>query len=335
VYEIKVFQGTTPEPNPSNSFYTRFLGAYFIFARLLRRNNPDSFVTNPFYQFNVVATDAAGNATAKAVQINVSNVINGTPGANTIYGTSYREIINGLGDNDFISGGAGTDTLNGGAGDDFYIVTNSSTVINENPGEGANDAVYATVNYTLSNNIETLYLVGSGTSITGTGNSGVNNIIGYGTTSYVINGDDNLYGDLGSDTINGGNGKDYISGGAGTDSLSGGADDDFYIINNSSSVIINEAANEGEDVVYATVSYTISDNIERLYLVNSTTAITGTGSIDNNIIIGYGAANFTINGGGGNDTLLGDTGNDTINGDANNDYLSGGVGNNSLIEEDR
>ena len=49
----------------------------------------------------------------------------------------------------------------GGAGNDTYFVDNAMDAVVENPGEGT-DAVFASVNYTLTANVEALVLEGAG-----------------------------------------------------------------------------------------------------------------------------------------------------------------------------
>jgi Ca2+-binding RTX toxin-like protein len=58
--------------------------------------------------------------------------------------------------------------LVGGEGNDTYIIDNSNDVIVEDGSN--NDIVKSYVSYTLSNNLENLYLIGLG-NLTGTGNS--------------------------------------------------------------------------------------------------------------------------------------------------------------------
>jgi trimeric autotransporter adhesin len=69
----------------------------------------------------------------------------GSSQANTIYGNAGNNLINGAG---------GADTMLGGAGNDTYFVDNVGDGVVENPGEGS-DAVFATVTYALSANVET------------------------------------------------------------------------------------------------------------------------------------------------------------------------------------
>src|SRR5262249_18114285 len=92
-----------------------------------------------------------------------------------------------------------------------------TTTIVENPGEGF-DAVYATVSFTLPDNVEALYLYGSG--LTGVGNNQGDSLFGDGTYATKLTGGaggDYIVGGSGNDTIAGGGGDDAIYGGSGTD----------------------------------------------------------------------------------------------------------------------
>ena len=64
----------------------------------------------------------------------------------------------------------------------------------------------------------------------------------------------------------------------------------------------------GRDTINASVSYTLSANVENLTLTG-TAAINGTGNALDNVITGN-AGNNTLNGGSGTDTLIGGAGND-------------------------
>ena len=116
----------------------------------------------------------------------------GNAQANTLYGNTGNNLLNG---------GAGADTMLGGAGNDTYFVDNVGDIVFENPNEGT-DAVFSTVNYTLTANVETLVLQGTG-NLSGTGNA-LNNTI---------------HGNDGNNTLNGGAGSDVLVGHAGNDTF--------------------------------------------------------------------------------------------------------------------
>ena len=119
-----------------------------------------------------------------------------------------------------------------------------------------------------------------------------------------IDSDDTLFGTSGNDTLNGG---------IGVDSMSAGTGDDVYYVDNPGDVVI-EQTNQGRDVIYATVSYTLAagTSVEALSTdsIAGTDAINFTGNSFNNEIYGNNGANI-LNGGGGGDYLVGWGGDDT------------------------
>ena len=115
-----------------------------------------------------------------------------TAGANTLYGNAGNNLLNGEG---------GADVMVGGAGNDIYFVDNIGDIVFENLNEGT-DAVFSTINYTLTANVETLVLQGAG-NLSGTGNAL----------------DNKLFGNSGDNTLNGGAGADMLTGNAGNDTF--------------------------------------------------------------------------------------------------------------------
>lgn len=254
----------------------------------------------------------------------------GSANVNGTGNTASNTITGNSGNNTLDPGSAGTDVLVGGAGDDTYIVTRSSGItITENSGEGS-DTVNASVTYTLGSNVENLLLTGSG-AINGTGNTD-NNI---------------LTGNSGNNTLTGSGGNDTLDpGSAGTDSLLGGQGDDTYVVNRSTGITITENSSQGIDAVNASVTATLGNNIELLFLQGSG-AINGTGNTLNNLLRGNSGNNTLagstgvdiLEGGGATDTLSdsggitllnGGAGTDTLTSGATNDLLIGGTGNDAL-----
>jgi len=231
-----------------------------------------------------------------------SNSINGT-------GNSLDNNITGNTANNTLDGGTGADTLTGGAGDDTYVVDNASDTVVENADEGI-DLVESSVDYTLTDNVENLTLTYQGV-INGTGNA-IDNV------------------------ITGADGNNVLDGGAGADTLIGGAGGDTYIVDNVGDVVVEDLLS-GNDRVNSSVTYTLSDNVENLYLTGSD-AIDGTGNAIGNILQGNAEANRlsgnegqdSLSGGAGDDQLYAGTGNDLLNGDAGDDYLDGGDGTDTL-----
>ncbi|MET0527859.1 MAG: carbohydrate-binding domain-containing protein, partial [Microvirga sp.] len=148
------------------------------------------------------------------------DTLNGAGGSDTLVGGDGADSLTGGAGDDLLNGGAGIDTLIGGGGDDKYVVDNVGDVVTELANEGI-DTVETSVTYTLGTNVENLTLTGS-TDLNGTGNALNNQIIG----------------NTGSNLLSSGAGNDTLDGGANSsgkvDTLAGGANDDVYIVRNSS-----------------------------------------------------------------------------------------------------
>ncbi|MGZ8954106.1 MAG: calcium-binding protein, partial [Methylovulum sp.] len=117
------------------------------------------------------------------------------------------------------------------------------------------------------------------------GNNVANNMAGF-------DGDDTLYGFGGNDALFGVNGVDTMFGGAG----------DYYEVDNINDITV-EWSNDGNDEVHSTVSYVLSDNVERL--------------------TADGAANISVTGNSLGNGLWGNSGNNIMIGLTGNDYLVG------------
>ncbi|KYC36852.1 hypothetical protein WA1_45155 [Scytonema hofmannii PCC 7110] len=268
--------------------------------------------------------------------------ITGTIGNDVLYGGAGNDTLNGGAGNDALSGGAGDDTiygeagidyLNGGAGndkliggdgDDTYFVDVAGDTVEETS-TGGRDTVGAYINYTLGDNVENLYLLG--TALEGKGNSANNTIIGNISNNILSGGDgsDLLDGGAGNDTLDGGAGNDTLKGGVGVDTLIGGDGNDIYYVDAED---IIQPDTGGIDTVFASMTFTLSADLEHLTLLGSS-AINGVGNATNNSITGN-SANNELSGGDGNDILNGGVGSDSLKGEVGNDNLIGGDGDDTL-----
>ncbi|KQM93102.1 hypothetical protein ASE70_14625 [Sphingomonas sp. Leaf22] len=145
---------------------------------------------------------------------------------NVIIGNAVANVLNGGWGDDVLDGLGGADRLIGGTGNDTYYVDNVGDETVEAYKAG-NDTVIATIDWTLTANVENLTL--SGGARRGTGNSSDNKLIANdaGNSLYGLKGDDILTGGAGKDWLEGGEGEDRLSGGAGDDILIGGTNRDW------------------------------------------------------------------------------------------------------------
>ena len=147
----------------------------------------------------------------------------------------------------------------------------------------------------------------SGYHVTAPGSDGLGAITEYGgqndDTLFAGSRPAHLYGLDGNDTLVGGVGQDYLAGGAG---------DDIYVVNEAQDRVI-EAAGEGRDTVFSTVSYSLPADAEieilTAYDPNGTAPINLTGNSFGQEIFGNAGANV-LDGGAGNDVLIGGAGTD-------------------------
>jgi serralysin len=239
-----------------------------------------------------------------------------------LIGTDKDNVLDGLGGSDTVSyesatavitvdlssksaqatGGSGKDTLlnienlNGSNFNDIITVSTANNIIN---GGGGVD----TVSYAGSAAVE-VSLVTS--DIQNTGGSGRDILINI----------ENLIGSKSNDILIGNTGDNLLNGGAGIDTLTGGDGNDIYIVDNSLDVVIEKNSQLTQiDTVQSNVSFTLSDNVENLQLLDTKkVSINGTGNSLNNSLTGNAASN-TLIGGSGNDTLNGGDGKDTLQGD--------------------
>ena len=225
----------------------------------------------------------------------------GGTGSDSIFGGTGNDTLDGSSGNDYLDGGAGVDIMSGGPGNDTYIVDNSGDVVLEviAGGTGGKDLILTSVSLVAPDNVEYLQAV-AGSAIDLTGNL-LDNILTGNEKNNI------LLGGTGLDTLIGGLGNDTLNGGAGIDKMSGGAGDDIYYVDSKSDTVV-ELANEGRDTVKASTSYTLSSNVEDLFLLDGGNYSAAGNSLNNHI---YGNSGDNILAGGlGVDTLEGGFGND-------------------------
>ena len=138
-----------------------------------------------------------------------------------------------------------------------------------------------------------------------------------------------LTGTAVSDTLTGKSGNDMLNGLAGADTMAGGYGNDTYYIDNAGDRV-TELANQGDDRVFSSITYTLTANVENLALTGSG-KIDGTGNALSNNLIGNANAN-TLSGGDGDDTLDGGAGGDTLIGGNGNDTYAVDSGADKITE---
>ena len=130
---------------------------------------------------------------------------------NAIIGNARDNTLRGEDGNDQLDGRGGADEMHGGRDDDTYVFDNAGDEAIEDQNEGT-DTVYSSVDTTLANNVEKLFLVafpdilGDGPGVgahDGTGNNLANEIVG----NFFAN---VLDGRRGSDTLTGGGRRRHV-----------------------------------------------------------------------------------------------------------------------------
>jgi len=293
-----------------------------------------------------------------------ANVLTGGDGDDRLFGGDGADVLESYKGDDLLDGGKGRDVMRGGEGDDVYIVDHRRDTVIENDLDGQ-DQVRATVSFTLPQAVEALALLGkanlrgAGNELANfiRGNSGDNTLAGLFGDDRIEggggddtlfggegadrlsggvgrdrldggDGDDQIFGGRGSDALHGGAGADLLDGGAGRDEMVGGAGDDTYVIDRSGERVF-EAPGAGWDLVRASVSFRLPENVEGLQLLGGED-LDGWGNGGDNRLTGNGGGN-TLRGLGGFDELHGKGGADRLIGGAGDDRMYGGSGRDRLV----
>lgn len=253
----------------------------------------------------------------------------GREGSDYLDGGDGADALKGGAGDDTLVGGAGADVLTGGGGsDDYWIDSLSDFAIEVGGGDAGVDRVFSSVDWTLGDGFEMLYL--SGAAARGVGNDLDNTIVGTSNADRIVGGggDDSLHGDAASDVLVGGDGDDLLDGGSINDRMIGGAGDDIYIVDYLGRLLdpddddtVVERAGEGVDTVLLKVGirdYTLGRNVENLDAGYQVRPFEGTGNGLNNVLTG---SNWTdkLYGLGGDDILAGGYGDDRLAGGAGSD----------------
>jgi Ca2+-binding RTX toxin-like protein len=153
---------------------------------------------DPAPGYTIGAASIAGQATGGGGNDKLFDVEN-------VRGSAFNDLLIGSRGANVLNGQAGADRMIGGDGNDAYYVDNASDLVTETNADviGGVDAIYASVSYALSTNVETLR-VNATTDINATGN-GIGNLIVGGAGNNVLNGMG------GNDTLTGGAGQDRFA----------------------------------------------------------------------------------------------------------------------------
>ena len=301
--------------------------------------------------------------------LNGDDALNGGAGNDTLNGGNGLDSLLGGAGNDSLDGGTGADAMEGGIGNDIYVVDDAADMVTELltiAQLGGIDTVKSSLlDYTLTNQVENLTLIGLATdNISGTGNTLNNIIIGDG-------GNNKLSGLNGNDSLTDGLGNDTLIGGLGNDTMNGGAGQDVFVFDTALNALTNKDTILGFNVVddqiqldatiFSAIGATLDANefrsgagittaatVDQHIIFNSTTGalyydadgvgvqaatqfatLTGTvGTLTNNdfLLTNANLTGLALTGTIGSDTLIGGAGNDIISGGSGEDILIGELG---------
>jgi len=238
------------------------------------------------------------------------NSLNGLAGNDELIGADGRDVLVGGDGDDVLDGGTGSNILDGGTGLDVARYSGASvdyTVYFETDGLLH---VFDNQTFDVLTNIESIFFSSDGVLLSVSDISPLGTILD--DEILGSNRSDILYGLDGEDVLFGDDGGDVLDGGFGSDQMFGGEGDDVYYVDNFDDLVV-ENLDEGFDFVNSSISYSLGDNVEGLYLWSDDFAINGNGNELENSIYGDNFGNV-LRGLGGNDYLEGAGGDDLIDG---------------------
>ncbi|WP_269471947.1 hypothetical protein [Asticcacaulis excentricus] len=246
--------------------------------------------------------DAAGDTYTGIERLRGSafnDILGGDHQSNSIYGGDGNDYLYGYEEGDSLYGGDGDDILEGGAGSDGI-----------DGGAGYDIASYrnATKGIIINTNVPDLLNTNAGEAL-GDRMSNIEAVWGSDFADTIVHAFGAIYGFGGDDRLTAYSGDEYIDGGTGADTLIGGAGNDTYVVDNVGDVVIEADLQGANDLVLASINYTLGESVENLTLTG-TADLSGIGNVKANILRGN-AGNNSLRGGGGNDTLFGGDGDDT------------------------
>ena len=282
--------------NASNNFIDGGLGADLLRGGLgddiyAVDNSGDSILENAGAGIDTVRSTISFSLYFAGA--NVENLTLMGAAAIDAQGNDLDNVLTGNSAANYLTGNYGSDTMIGGRGDDRYAVTDLGDVVIEGADAGI-DEVNSTVSFVLGDHVENLVLGGTD-AVNGTGNA-LDNVI---TGNFAAN---------------------VLDGGLGADTFSGGGGYDSYIVNSADDVVL-----AGDGMILSTVSFTMSQGFYGDLTLVGAEAVNGTGSEQDNLIIGNDLANQVV-GNAGNDELRGGGGNDLLDGGTGADRMLGGAG---------
>jgi hypothetical protein len=267
----------------------------------------------------VQASYIDGHGTAESVVSSATtavtdHIIQGTDGADTLRGPPGAEVLDGKGGNDSLNGQAGNDTclFGRGYGQDFvYDSGDTNDTVQMADDVTPSDVIVSYKDSCWSSMGATLCLSIVGASDQMSLDSGGNCALWRFHYGYDQGGVHPVYGGIeqvqfadgtiwnaaslvARAKITGSPINDpYLVGATGANTLAGGLGNDIYVVNNVGDLIV-ENADEGLDLVWASVNYTLAQNVENVHLTGSGNINSTGNELNNAIRCYYGSGNNVL-----------------------------------------